>query len=410
MRKILITWRRFKEQVVHVEQRRVLIAVLSIASLVLLAAGVVVLASASTEQSIRLHGNPHELLYKQLIWIGLGLLLAFAARGFDYHYFKLASASFKIGKRRFCQIPVLTIALFLLIITALFLVYVPGIGLEVNGSRRWLDLRIFRLQPSEFAKIITIIAMAVWLDRIGTKAANFVKGTLISFLIVGPLAGLIICQVDVGATLVIGVLAVALMLVARVNLRHLLPIAGVAFAGLAVYVLSSQNRWNRILDWWNGEGDHVRESLLAIQRGGVWGVGFTESLQKYRYLPESHTDFIFPIGAEEFGLVFSLAIVLLFVTILICGMVISCSAPDTLGRYMAFGLTVLIVFQGLFNLMVVTGLVPTKGIALPFFSYGGTSIFSILIAVGMLINIARHIGECSEQKHTRLERNAIRTI
>lgn len=410
MRAISFKWRRFKDRLMHIEKRRLLIALLFTASMTLLAMGLVVLLSASSEQSIRLHDNPYELINKQLIWAGMGLVLAFFAKGFDYHHFKLASMSFKIGKRRFCQIPVLTILLFLLIVTALILVYVPPIGLKINGSWRWLDLKFFRLQPSEFAKILTVIAMSVWLDRIGSKAESFLKGTVASLLIVAPIAGLIFFQVDLGATVVVATLAAALMLVAGVNLRHLLPISGVAVVGAAGYVFSSPNRMARVVDWWTGQGDHVRESLLAIQRGGVWGVGFTHSLQKYRYLPESHTDFIFPIGAEEFGLIFSLAVVLLFVTILICGMLISCNAPDKLGRYMAFGLTILITFPGLFNLMVVTDLVPTKGIALPFFSYGGTSIFSILIAVGMLMNVAKHIGECSERIHTRSERNAIRSI
>lgn len=410
MRTISFKWRHFKDSLKSIDKRQTLIVVLSLASLTLLAMGLIVLHSASSEQSIRLHNNRYELIHKQLIWAGLGLVLAFMARGFDYHHFKLVSVSFKIGKRRFCQVPVLTILLFLVVIVALILVYIPPVGLNVNGSWRWLNLKFFRLQPSEFAKIIIVIVMSVWLDRIGSKAKSFSKGLVASSLIVAPVAGLIFFQVDLGATVVIATLAAALMLVAGVSLRYLLPISGVAVVGAAGYIFSSPNRLNRVLDWWSGQGDHVRESLLAIQRGGMRGVGFTHSLQKYRYLPESHTDFIFPIGAEEFGLFFSLAVVLLFVIILICGMLISCNAPDKLGRYMAFGLTILITFPGLFNLMVVTDLVPTKGIALPFFSYGGTSIFSILIAVGMLINVARHIGESSERIHTRRERNAIRTI
>ncbi|MDA3925028.1 MAG: putative peptidoglycan glycosyltransferase FtsW [Kiritimatiellae bacterium] len=396
--------------------RRTLITLLSITAFALLALGIIVLASASSEQSVRLYGNPHQLIYKQLIWFFLGLILAFIAQGFDYHYFKLASVSFKIGKHRFCQVPVLTIILFLIIIATLVLVYVPGIGLKVNGSRRWLDLRFFRLQPSEFAKIVMIIAMSVWLDRIGSKAKCFIKGTFLSFAILMPMAALIICQSDLGATMVICLLAVVLMVVAGVNLKFLGPLALAGAFGGVIYVISSPNRLARVEAWLAGvdssmeQADQLRESIVAIQRGGLTGVGFTHSLQKYRYLPESHTDFVFPIGAEEFGLIFSLIVVLLFVTILICGVLISCNAPDKLGRYMAFGLTFLIVFQGMFNLMVVTGLAPTKGIALPFFSYGGTSIFSIMIAVGMLINVGRHIGERSEHNHTQRERNAIRTI
>jgi len=396
--------------------RRTLITLLSVTAFALLALGIIVLSSASSEQSVRLFDNPHELLVKQLVWVCFGFVLAFFAQRFDYHYFKLTCASFKFGRYRFSQVPVLTITLYLVIIVALILVYVPGIGLKINGSSRWLDLHYFRLQPSEFAKIAMVVAMSVWLDRIGSKAKCFVRGSGFSFLILVPVAGLIICQSDLGATMVISLLAVTLMIVAGVNLKHLLPISLVGTVAGIVYVCSSPNRLARLKAWWAGvnssmeQADQLRESILAIQRGGLTGVGYTHSLQKYRYLPESHTDFVFPIGAEEFGLIFSLSVVILFLIILICGVLISCKAPDKLGRYMALGLTVLIVFPGMFNLMVVTGLVPTKGIALPFFSYGGTSIISIMIAVGMLINVARHIGACSEQTHTRLERNAINEI
>jgi cell division protein FtsW len=354
--------------------------------------------------------------------------MALLAQWFDYHYYKLASTSFSIGKHRFSQVPVLTIFLYVLILVALILVYIPPIGIKVNGSWRWLNLVFFRFQPSEFAKIVMIVSMSVWLDRIGSKAHTFIRGTCLSFAILAPFAVLIVFQTDLGATMVVSILAVVLMVVAGVNLKHLIPLIGGGIATLACYLFVSGGYhsqkvvawlhscgWYRVLFGLEGvpdmeRGDHLRASLFAIQSGGLGGVGYTHSLQKYRYLPESHTDFVFPIGAEEWGLKFSLIVVILFVTVLICGMIISCNAPDKLGRYLALGLTFMIVFQGMFNLMVVTGLAPTKGIALPFFSYGGTSIFSIMVAVGMLVNVAKHMETRSEEVHTLSERDVIHDI
>ncbi len=408
--------------------RKGLISGLLISVFALLGLGITVLASASTAQSVRLHNDPHALLHKQLIWIVVGLIMMFLARKFDYHHFKFVNTSFRIGRYRFIKFPALTTFLYLLIIVALILVFVPPFGKKVNGSWRWLNMYIFNVQPSEFAKIVMIVAMSVWLDRLGTKAGTFKRGTLLSFAILAPVAGLVMMETDIGATIVISMLAVVLMVVAGVSLHHLLPLATVGIAALAGYiVVAGGNRLQRVLAWATSfswvqslfnvqnssgieQGEHLRASLHAIQSGGLHGVGYTYSLEKLRYLPESHTDFVFPIGAEEFGLKFSLVVVLLFAVLLVCGMAVSFGAPDKLGRYLAFGLTFMIVFQAMFNLSVVTGLAPTKGIALPFFSYGGTSILSVLIAVGMLLNVASHIEARDQDVHTRSERNALHEI
>ncbi len=401
----------------------VLVSGVLVSVFALLGLGLSVLASASSVQSVRLHNDPHHLLYRQLIWVAVGFaLLAFAQR-FDYHYFKVMNASFKIGRHRFIKVPVLTILMYLAAIVTLALVFIPPIGVKVNGSWRWLNLVFFRVQPSEFAKIIVIIAMSVWLDRIGTKAGTFKRGALLSCAIFAPLAALVICETDIGATMVICVLAAVLMVVAGVSLKHLIPMALVGVAGFAGFItVAGGNRLERVKAWIESlinilkpsaidnpavreQGEHLMASLYAIQSGGLKGVGYTHSLQKYRYLPESHTDFVFPIGAEELGLTFSLGVVILFMVLLICGMIISCKAPDKLGRYLAFGLTFMIVFQAMFNLAVVTGLAPTKGIALPFFSYGGTSILTIMLAVGLLVNVAKHIEAHGGDVHTRNVRN-----
>ena len=381
----------------------------------LLTAGLITLSSASTAQSIRQFDNPHEIIIKQLIWVALGLMLGCFARNFDYTLFKKNGVDLRFGKFTLYQVPLLTLLVFISIVVALALVYVPGIGLKINGSRRWLNLIFIRFQPSEFAKIAIVIAMSVWLDRIGSKSRTFLHGVVLSLLLLSPLAVLILGEVDLGATMVVSLLAVVLMLVGGVRIMHLLSLGIVGVGTLAGFILVvGGNRLKRILAWIGpliqklfgidlgvasaeslSQGDHLRASLHAIQRGGLFGVGYNNSLEKNRYLPESHTDFIFPIGAEEFGLIFTLFIVLLFVAVLICGVIISKRANDNqdrFGSYLAIGFTVMVVFPAMFNLAVVTGLAPTKGIALPFFSYGGTSIFSIMIAIGFLLNVA---GSCS---------------
>lgn len=385
-------------------------SVLLTISALLLTAGLITLSSASTAQSIRLHDNPHEIIIKQILWVVLGLILGCMTWSFDYTRFKKNGVDLRLGRFRLSQVPQLTLLFCSVILVALVLVYVPGIGMKINGSRRWLNLIFFRFQPSEFAKIAIIIAISVWLDRIGFKSRNFFHGVFLSFLLVAPFAVLILGQVDLGATMVVTLLAIVLMLVAGVRFLHLLLVGLTGVIGLAgVIFLIGGNRLARVKSWVftlshdllgmdvgvidraGEQGEHLRASLHAIQSGGLLGVGYTNSLEKYRYLPESHTDFIFPIGAEEFGLIFSLAIVLLFVAILICGMIISKRAADNqdrFGAYLAIGFTVMVVFPAMFNLAVVTGLAPTKGIALPFFSYGGTSIFSIMIAIGFILNVA----------------------
>jgi cell division protein FtsW len=406
-------------------RRGLLISFLLISVFALLGLGLSVLASASSVQSVRLHQDPHFLLYRQLIWVAAGFISLALVQRFDYHYFKFLGVSFKLGGRRFIKVPALTILLYVVSVLTLVLVFIPPVGVKVNGSWRWLDLVFCKVQPSEFAKIVIIIAMSVWLDRIGTKAGTFRRGALLSCALLVPFAGLVICQTDIGATMVICMLAAVLMVVAGVSLKHLIPMAVAGLAAFAGFiVVTGGNRLERIIAWIESvplfqsllgienpvvreQGDHLRASLYAIQSGGLHGVGYTHSLQKYRYLPESHTDFVFPIGAEEFGLKFSLTVVALFMILLLCGMIISCKAPDKLGRYLAFGLTFMIVFQAMFNLAVVTGLAPTKGIALPFFSYGGTSILTIMIAVGLLINVARHSEEHDGDVHTRNVRNVL---
>lgn len=373
--------------------------VLGLAVLALVAIGFVVLSSAGGPVGLRTPPSFDQYYFvkQQAKWLVISLPLFFCAMFFDYRNWK--------------KNPWLTIALYVVIILALCAVF----GFRpVNGSRRWLMFGPVRIQPSEFAKIAVVIAMSVFLDRVGWRIELFWKGAAKALAIVSVPMALAIIEPDFGSTMVMGAAGGALMLVAGMRWLHILIIGGIGTVGVGSLLLSNPNRMRRIAAWlpdgmksllstwcpWLDDltvsTEDAREAnyqldqaLIAIRNGGETGVGFGNSMQKQMYLPENHTDFIFAIGAEEWGIVFSLLILTLFVTIFVCGMIISANSCDRLGKFIAFGVTFLIFTQAMINISVVTGLLPTKGLALPFISYGGTNLMSALISVGMLINVSR---------------------
>ncbi|MDD4102999.1 MAG: putative lipid II flippase FtsW [Kiritimatiellae bacterium] len=367
----------------------------------LLGVGVIVLASASAVRAQGLYGDPHFFVKRQLVWLFLAIAVVFAVSRFDYHWWR--------------EIPAFTVGFYAAVLLALVLVFMPGIGVKVNGSYRWLQLGPIRVQPSEFAKILTVVAVGVWFDRIGWRVRQFWKGAFMPCVGLAAIAGLIIIESDFGATLVVMFVGGALMFVAGTRIWYLLGFGVCAIVPAAAMIAANPNRMERLLAWWAKRSGgtttspaayHVEQALVAFKNGGPWGVGFNQSIQKYNYLPEAHTDFIFAIGGEEFGFRFTLIILLAFVAILVCGMLISMRAPDRLGRLLAFGMTVLLVFQAVFNIGVVTDCLPTKGLALPFISYGGTNLIAALFAVGTLFNVGRHIDVFDERMHTQVVKNA----
>ncbi len=367
----------------------------------LLGVGVVVLASASAVRAQGLYGDPHFFVKRQLIWLALAIGVVFAVSRFDYHWWR--------------EMPALTVGFYAAVLIALMLVFVPGIGVKVNGSYRWLQLGPIRVQPSEFAKILTVVAVSVWFDRVGWRVRQFWKGAVLPCAGLAAVAGLIIVESDFGATLVVLAAGGALMFVAGTRIWYLLAFGACACVPVVAMIAANPNRMERLLAWWvkrsggttnSPAAYHVEQALVAFKNGGPWGVGFNQSIQKYNYLPEAHTDFIFAIGGEEFGFRFSIIILLAFAVILVCGMLISMRAPDRLGRLLAFGMTLLLVFQAVFNIGVVTDCLPTKGLALPFISYGGTNLIAALFAVGTLFNVGRHIDVFDERMHTQVVKNA----
>lgn len=368
---------------------------------ILLGVGIVVLASASGVRAERLYGDPNHFLVRQLMWMAMAVVTAYVVARFDYHWWR--------------ETPTLAIGFYLATLVTLALVFAPGIGVKVNGSYRWLQLGPLRLQPSEFAKVIAVVGVSVWYDRISWRARQFWKGALLPALGLAVLALPIVLEPDFGATMVVMVVGGTLMFIAGTRLGYLAMLGTGALVPIAMMVSMNANRMERILAWWTKRGGgttsspaayHVEQAIVAFKNGGPLGVGFAQSIQKHSYLPEAHTDFIFAIGGEELGFGFSLGVIAAFVTILICGTMISMRAPDRLGRLLACGMTLLLVFQAAFNIGVVTNCLPTKGLALPFISYGGTNLVVAMFAVGTIFNVGRHIGVADDTMHTQVVRNA----
>lgn len=367
---------------------------LGVSVLALLAMGVLVLASAGGVSGLDIYHDSYHFLTRQCGFLLIGLVALFAAARFDYHKWR--------------EFPWLTVLFYLGVVGLMAAVFLFP---NVKGSRRWIPLGPVRLQPSELGKLAVVIAMSVFLDRAGWRVSKFWTGACRAVLIVAVLMGLALGEPDFGAAVVMGGTAAVLLLISGMKFSHMCALGGAGLMGVGFLLYHNQNRMNRILSWLKGwfgqamsDGTMVvlsdkekaaeyqaQNALIAIQNGGITGVGFNQSTQKLAYLPEAHTDFIFAIGAEEWGLIFSLALVALYLTIFACGLIIAARSPDRLGRLIAYGMTFLIVFPAFFNLGVVTKCLPTKGIALPFISYGGSHIISALFAIGTLFNVGRQI-------------------
>ena len=330
----------------------------------LLALGTVMLFSSPVGAS---------LLAKQMLWCVLGLVACVAMTVVDYKHLK-------------------KLAWPLLIFTAVLLVAVliPHVGTWRGGARRWFNLGFMLFQPSEFAKLALLIAVAHYGDRFQRQMATFKFGLAWPAAFIAPLLVLIILEPDYGTTLLLAAVSAVMLLVAGARLTYvaIITVLGLAAVGLSIWY--NPNRITRIMDFINGTGYQSTQAVIALGSGGWTGVGLGDGRQKLGYVPENHTDFILSIIGEELGLVATLSVVLLFVTIVICGIYIASNARDRFGFLLATGLTFLIGLQSFINIGVVSGALPNKGLALPFVSYGGSSLVMMLAAVGLLLNVARH--------------------
>jgi cell division protein FtsW len=344
----------------------------------LLAIGIVMVLSTSYLYAQERFADGFFFFRKQMLAIGFGVVGLFIS----------ALIPFAAYRR---------LALILLAITilVLILVLIPGVGVARGGARRWLLLGSFSLQPAELAKISLILYLADSLARKGTKVETFKLGVLPYLIVGGLLLGLIIFEPDLGTSFVLGLVLFLMLFIAGVRLAHLLGLGIAALPLLALVVLAAPYRIQRFLiffdPWKDPEkgGFQIIQSFIAFGSGQLWGRGLGESRQKLFYLPEAHTDFIFSVIGEELGLLGALTVLALFGVIIVRGLRIASRTEDPFGQYLAFGLTALLGLQALIHMAVVMGLMPTKGLVLPFISYGGSAMVINLIAAGMLLSLSR---------------------
>lgn len=318
----------------------------------------------------------------------------------------------RVGAARLVKLakPALIVG-FLLLLLTLF----QGVGTESSGARRWLTLGLFSFQPAEVLKLFLLLYLADTLSRRRNRLESFKRGMLPPLLVVGAACGLLLLQPDLSTALLLFVTALAMFWIAGVPGRHLAVSLAVIVPVVILLVYLEPYRWARItafLDPWRDAqagGYQIVQSLLAIGSGGLTGVGLGASQQKLFYLPEAHTDFIFSILGEELGLLGTLGVLALFVALVVIGLRIVRRVRDPFSRLLALGVTVWLGVQALINIGVVTGLLPTTGLPLPFISYGGTSLVSGLAAVGILAGAARETAESRPAEVGEpLERPAVR--
>ena len=350
--------------------------ILIIIMLALTAAGVVMVYSTSFIVAMQRFGDEWFFVKKHVTFALLGAVLFIISSRVPYHLYRKLTY------------PILLFAAVLLI-----LVLIPGIGRQAGGARRWLHLGGLTFQPSEFAKLAVVIFLAYSLEAKKENIKGFSLGFLPNIAIPGIIIALIIVEPDFGTAVTLFGLTCMMSFIGGVRVKHL---AGLFLAMLPAFYLIVRNfsyMMDRILvflDPWKdpeGRGWQTIQSFLAFGSGGVWGVGLGQSKQKLFYLPEAHTDFIFSIIGEELGLAGIAATIALYLIFLVTGVKISSTAKDLFGTYLALGLTFMVTLQALINMAVVLGVLPPKGMPLPFISYGGSSLVVSMIAVGIILNI-----------------------
>lgn len=288
-----------------------------------------------------------------------------------------------------------TIILFICFLL-LLVVKIPGVGIVRGGARSWIGVGAFSIQPSEFMKLGLILFLAKHLTTHQKKITSFSKGFLPVISLVFIAFGLIMLQPDLGTGVVLVCTCVVMIYVAGARLYHFFGLSVIGLAGFILLIVSAPYRLKRItsfIDPWEdplGNGFQIIQSLYAIGPGGLMGIGLGKSLQKYFYLPEPQTDFIFAIIGEELGFIGGTVIIGLFFILFWRGIKIGLEAPDNFGRFIALGIVAMITIQVMINISVVIGLIPVTGITLPFLSYGGSSLTLTLFSVGILLNISRY--------------------
>lgn len=345
------------------------------AVIILLSLGLVMVFSASSVMGLADSGNPYYYVQRQTILAAVGLVLMFVLMKVDYHIFKPLA------------LPGLFIS-FALLVAVLFI----GSG---TGATRWIRIAGFNLQPSEVAKLVMVNYVAVYLSTNREKVRKFFSGLLPILVITAAQFVLIMLEPDFGTGVALIFSVLVVLFAGGVHLGQITFVGMMAAPVMVYFLLMKEYRVRRLfafLDPWSDPTDtgwNVIQSLLAIGSGGLFGLGLGKSKQKFSYLPEHHTDFIFAILCEELGFLGGLSVLLLYFVLAWRGLRIAMRAPDLYGTLLAIGITSMIAFQALLNIGVVTGSLPVTGIPLPFISHGGSSLLMSLAGVGILLNISR---------------------
>ncbi len=346
--------------------------------------GLVMLASTSVWVS---DGGEYEYLKKQFSFAILGVVSASCLAYIDYRILKKYSKWILFGS-----------------VVLLICCYIPGIKHTVHGETRWIKFPVIgQFQPSEMAKIGTIVALSSWLAHFQSETRSFKRGFLIPSIILATPVLLIFFETDMGTAAGLGAAGLCVLYVAGTKLRYLAPSVLASLGAFVYLVVSNENRYNRIMAFMDleehklGFGLQQFRGLLAFMHGGVDGLGLGNSAEKHGYLPFAHTDFIFPIVGEELGLWYTLGTVFCFVLIAVYGIGVAINAKDMFGRLLAIGVTSSIVIPAMMNIGVVTALLPNTGLPLPFVSYGGTSLVFTLAGIGVLVSIHRKATFNDEQ-------------
>lgn len=347
----------------------------------LLALGLVMVFNTSYFWGREHFGDPFHFFRKHVTSIGLGLVACFVTS-------RIPSATW----RRIAY-PLLVVS-----VVGLALVLVPGIGVVRNGARRWVQLGPMAFQPTEIAKFAVVLYLAHSITKKGTRMREFGMGVIPHCVVIGLIAALCLLEPDFGTTAIVSGVLVLMLFAGGVRPIHLGLLGGPVVVGLAYEMVHAPYRMNRLIGFLHPEADphgigfQLMQSFIAFGSGGIWGVGLGESRQKMFYLPAAHTDFIFSVIGEELGLIGAILVLGLLGLLAARGFRIALRHPDPFGSLLAFGTTLLVVLQGTINVAVVLGCLPTKGLALPFVSYGGSAVLVALAEIGVLLALAREAG------------------
>jgi cell division protein FtsW len=341
--------------------------------------GLVMVFSASSATAYAEHGDIAYYVKRQLIWLVVGLAGAIAVYRMDLMALKRMAPYLLLGAT-----------------VGLLLVFVPHIGLGVNGGRRWIGFSALSLQPSEFAKLALVVYLAAMLAARGERITSLARGLFPLCVPVAVMAVLVLKEPDMGTASLLVFTAFAMFFAAGARMFHLIAILFVTVPFAALTVIASPYRRARVFAFWDpwkdpqNTGFHIVQSLLALGSGGIFGVGLGASRAKFFYLPEQYTDFIFSVLGEELGLIGALVVVALFITFAYRAIKIAIAAPDRFGFFLATGCAAMIAIQAFINIGVVTSSWPVTGVPLPFVSFGGSSLVVNLVAVALIANVGRH--------------------